>query len=78
MKNKISKQFLTTVIMVFFLLAFMGIYIFSSFYHSAVDYINEIGAANMKSETALIENYLAKSADVLWVTADTVNYILNP
>ena len=76
MKNKISKQFITTVIMVFFLLAFMVIYIFSSFYHSAVDHINEIGAANMKSETALIENYLAKSVDVLWVTADTVNYMM--
>ena len=62
--------------MVFFLLAFMVIYIFSSFYRSAVDHINEIGAANMKSETALIENYLAKSVDVLWVTADTVNYMM--
>lgn len=76
MKNKISKQFLTTVIMVFFLLAFMGIYIFSSFYRSAVDRIHELGVNSMKSETAMIENYLARSTDVLWVTADTVNYMM--
>ncbi|MDD6811542.1 MAG: response regulator [Lachnospiraceae bacterium] len=30
----------------------------------------------MKSEAAMIENYLNKSMDVLWVTADTVNYML--
>ncbi|MGN0407394.1 MAG: HD domain-containing phosphohydrolase [Bacteroides sp.] len=30
----------------------------------------------MKSEAAMIENYLNKSMDVLWVTADTVNYMM--
>ncbi|MDD6036533.1 MAG: response regulator [Lachnospiraceae bacterium] len=76
MKKTIIKQFLTTIIMVFFLLVFMVIYIFSSFYHSSVTKINELGVSNMKSEAAMIENYLIKGMDVLWVTADTVNYMM--
>lgn len=76
MKNKLSKQFLVTVIMVFFLLVFMTTYIFSSFYRSSVIRIEELGVSNMKSEASMIENYLNKSMDVLWVTADTVNYMI--
>ena len=76
MKNTIRKQFLTTIIMVFLLLVFMVIYMFSSFYHNSVANINEIGVSNMKSEAAMIENYLNKGMDVLWVTADTVNYMM--
>ena len=76
MKNTILKQFLTTIIMVFCLLVFMLTYIFSSFYHSSVINIEELGVSNMKSEAAMIENYLNKSMDVLWVTADTVNYMM--
>lgn len=76
MKNIITKQFLTTIMIVFFLLVFMVGGTFASFYRSSVANINEIGVSNMKSETALIENYLAKSIDVLWVTADTVNYMM--
>lgn len=76
MKNRIVKQFLTSIIIVFFLLVFMVIYIFSSFYHSSIKNINELGVSNLKSEAALIENYLMKSIDVLRVTADTVNYMM--
>lgn len=77
MKNKITKQFMTTIIIVFFLLVFMVIYIFSSFYRSSIRYINDLGVSNLKSESAMIENYLAKSIDVLRVTADTVNYMMD-
>ena len=62
--------------MVFCLLVFMVTYIFSSFYRSSVSNIEELGVSNMKSEAAMIENYLNKSMDVLWVTADTVNYMM--
>lgn len=68
---------MTTIIIVFFLLVFMVIYIFSSFYRSSIRYINDLGVSNLKSESAMIENYLAKSIDVLRVTADTVNYMMN-
>lgn len=76
MKNKVLKQFLTTIIMVFCLLVFMVTYIFSSFYHSSVTQIEELGVSNTKREAAMIENYLNKSMDVLWVTADTVNFMM--
>lgn len=76
MKNTISKQFLITIILVFCLLVSMLTYIFSSFYYSSVRNIEELGVSNMKSEAAMIENYLNKSMDVLWVTADTVNYMM--
>ena len=39
--------------------------------------IEELGVSNMKSEAAMIENYLNKSMDVLWVTADTVNFMIS-
>lgn len=76
MKNSISKQFFITIITVFCLFVFMVTYIFSSFYHSSAIRIEELGVSNMKSEAAMIENYLNKSMDVLWVTADTVNYMM--
>ncbi|MGN0507055.1 MAG: HD domain-containing phosphohydrolase [Lachnospiraceae bacterium] len=48
MKNKFSKQFIITIIMVFSLLGFMVVYIFSSFYRSSVNDINELGVSNTK------------------------------
>lgn len=77
MKNTVKKQFLATIIIVFCLLVFMISYIFYSFYRTSVASINELGISNMKSEAAMIENYLNKSMDVLWVTADTVNYMMD-
>ena len=77
MKNTISKQFIFTIMLVFCLLVFMVTYIFTSFYRSSVINIEELGVSNMKNEAAIIENYLNKSMDVLWVTADTVNYMMD-
>lgn len=76
MKNKITKQYLSTIILVFLLLFFMVFYISSTFYRASVENINELGVKNMKSEAAMIETYMTKSADVLWVTADVVNYMI--
>ena len=76
-KDNVTRQFLLTIIIVFCLLVFMITYIFSSFYKSSVKDIEELGASNLQSEAAMIENYLNKSMDVLWVTADTVNYMMD-
>ena len=65
MKNKITRQYVSSIILVFLLLFSMVVYIFSSFYRSSVERINELGVKNMRSEAAMIENYLAKSADIL-------------
>ena len=61
MKNTVTKQFLLTIAIIFGLLFFMVVYIFSSFYTSSVKDIEELGVSNMKSEAAMIENYLNKS-----------------
>ena len=76
-KDNVTRQFLLTIIIVFCLLVFMIAYIFSSFYKSSVKDIEELGVSNLQSEAAMIENYLNKSMDVLWVTADTVNYMMD-
>ena len=76
MRDKIAKQYLLTIILVFLLLFIMLVYIFSSFYRTSVSNIRELGVKNIKSEAALIETYMTKSMDVLWATADTVNYLM--
>ena len=77
MKDTVLKQFLTTIIVVFLLLVFVATYIFTSFYRSSERNIEELGESSMKTEAAMIESYLNKSMDVLWVTADTVNYMMD-
>lgn len=76
MRDKITKQYLLTIILVFLLLFIMLVYIFSSFYRTSVSNIRELGVKNIKSEAAMIETYMTKSMDVLWATADTVNYLM--
>lgn len=76
MRDKIAKQYLFTIILVFLLLFIMLVYIFSSFYRTSVSNIRELGVKNIKSEAAMIETYMTKSMDVLWATADTVNYLM--
>lgn len=76
MRDKIAKQYLLTIILVFLLLFIMLVYIFSSFYRTSVSNIRELGVKNIKSEAAMIETYMTKSMDVLWATADTVNYLM--
>ena len=49
MKNTVIKQFLLTIAIIFCLLFFMVVYIFSSFYTSSVKDIEELGVSNMKS-----------------------------
>ena len=76
MNHSILKQFLISIIGVFFLLLFMIAYLFSSFYRTSVERIEELGVSNMKREASMIQSYLNRSRDVLWVTADSVNYML--
>ena len=76
MRDKIAKQYLLTIILVFLLLFIMLVYIFSSFYRTSVSNIRELGVKNIKSEATMIETYMTKSMDVLWATADTVNYLM--
>lgn len=76
MKNTVARQFLGTILIVFVALVTMLSYTFWSFYKNSVTQIYNIGLSNLESESLRIENYLNKSTHVLWVTADTVNYMM--
>lgn len=76
MKNSIQKQFILTIVSIFVMLASMVIYTLISFYNSSVERIEEIGKQSLISESVQIENYLNRGMDILWVTADTVNNML--
>jgi putative nucleotidyltransferase with HDIG domain len=76
MKNNIKREFLFTIITIFVMLVLMLTYTFYKFYHNSVERINEIGETNLQNESTQIENYLNKGMDVMWVTADTVEYMI--
>ncbi|MBQ6554715.1 MAG: response regulator [Firmicutes bacterium] len=76
MKNAIARRLLTTVILIFVLMSLMTVYIVSSFYKSSVNNIMELGESNMNSQASMIEQYINKGMDVLWVTADTVDHMI--
>lgn len=76
MKDSILRKFIYTILVVFVMLSVMMTYIFYNFYKSSVESINDLGISNLKLESALIDNYLNKGMDVLWVTADTVDFML--
>jgi putative nucleotidyltransferase with HDIG domain len=76
MKSNIRKEFLFTVTTIFIMLVLMMSYTFYSFYENSVERINEIGETNLQSECAQIESYLNKGMDVMWVTADTVECMI--
>ncbi|MBR1598940.1 MAG: response regulator [Lachnospiraceae bacterium] len=76
LNNNVIKRLITAILLIFVLMALMLVYIFTSFYRSSVNNIMELGVSNMNSQATMIENYINKDRDVLLVTADTVNYML--
>ena len=76
LNNTVIKRLVTTILSIFVLMSLMLVYIFTSFYRSAVDNIMELGVSNMNSQATMIENYINKGWDILVITADTVNYML--
>lgn len=72
-----GRQFVKTVIAVFLLMAAMIIFTFRSFYLQSKENIEALGQFNLEVETTMIQNYLNKGLDVLWVTADTVDNMIN-
>ena len=76
LNNTVIKRLVTTILLIFVLMSLMLVYIFTSFYRSSVDNIMELGVSNMNSQATMIENYINKGWDILVITADTVNYML--
>ena len=76
MKNTVTKQFLTTIILIFVLLTAMLCFIFTSFYKSSVTGINNLGISKLDSEASMVEDYINRGRGILQVTADTVENMM--
>lgn len=76
MKNMATKQFVVTVLLIFVLQGVILSYIYVSFYSSSVAGIKNLGVSNLKSQATMIENYLNKGRDVMWLAAESANFML--
>ena len=77
LRKKGRKQLLLTMLLVFLFLAFMSIYNMVTYYRAAVASIEALGESSLAYESAKIESYVQKGRDVLCVTADTVDFMLD-
>ena len=75
-KSTTTKHFLATIILIFLLLAFLLAVIFGSFYRFGSTDIKELGVSNMKSQAAMVENYLNRGNNVLWFAAESVEHMM--
>ncbi|MCR4684857.1 MAG: response regulator [Lachnospiraceae bacterium] len=76
MKRTFLKTFFIAIILIFVLQAFMLFYLFGSFYKTAAEDVKSLGESNLEGQTAMIENYLNKGEDVLWLAADSAEFLL--
>ncbi|MBR6452458.1 MAG: HD-GYP domain protein, partial [Lachnospiraceae bacterium] len=76
MRKTFIRQFLITMIVIFVLQALMLTYLFTSFYRSAAQDVKALGENNLKSQAAMIETYLNKGSDVLYIVADTAEHMI--
>ena len=77
LRKKGRKQFLLTMLLVFLFLAFMSIFNMVTYYRASVASVEALGESSLAYESAKIESYVQKGRDVLCVTADTVEFMLN-
>ncbi|MCR5106612.1 MAG: response regulator [Lachnospiraceae bacterium] len=77
MKDSSSKQFITSVVLIFILLSLMLTMIFRSFYKTSAMEVRDLGVSNLKSQAAQIGRYLDKGDNVLWFAAGSVEYLLS-
>ena len=75
MTKRITKQFLGTVSLILALQIIVLYYVFSSFYQSSVKDVKALGISNMKSQATMIENYLDNGRDVMWLAAESVDFM---
>ncbi len=76
MKNSIKKQFMLTLLVIMLLQTVMLAFFLSSFYKNTVKDIRDLGVSNMKSQAAMVENYMFKSSNALSLASQTVELML--
>ena len=75
-KSTGTRQFLIAIILIFLLQAIMLTVIFGSFYSIGANDIKELGVSNMKSQAAMVENYMNRGSNVLWFAAESVEHLM--
>ncbi|MBQ7558340.1 MAG: HD domain-containing protein [Lachnospiraceae bacterium] len=76
MRNSIKKQFMLTLLVIMLLQTVMLAFFLSSFYKSTVKDIRDLGVSNMKSQAAMVENYMFRSSNALSLASRTVELML--
>lgn len=76
MRNSIKKQFMLTLLVIMLLQTVMLAFFLSSFYKSTVKDIRDLGVSNMKSQAAMVENYMFRSSNALSLASQTVELML--
>ncbi|MBO4637245.1 MAG: response regulator [Clostridiales bacterium] len=71
------KSLVITLGVTFILMLLLVIYTTRSIYKTSFSYVHEIGEDKTSAITAELENYLEKASSVMWVTADTVDHMVN-
>lgn len=79
-EEAMNKNYKRTIVLIitgiFALMLAMMIYTFQSFSSRSISDIEALGESNLYNESARIENYIQTGLNTLWVTADTVNYMM--
>lgn len=74
--NRNQKTLVTTLVATFILMALLVTYTTRLMYKSSYSYIYELGNDKTAAITADLENYLETARSVLWVAAETVDYMI--
>lgn len=71
-----KRQFIAVMCIVGVLLVAMVSYTFVAFYETSRDNIQSLGESNLAYESEGIENYIQRGKDVVWITGDSVESMI--
>ncbi|MBO4346184.1 MAG: hypothetical protein J5840_00950, partial [Lachnospiraceae bacterium] len=74
--GKNTVNFILPLVTTFILLVLVIIYTSRLFYRISVSGTYEAGKDKIQGVTAILENYIDTAEGILWVTADTVDYMV--
>lgn len=77
MRSNYSRFFLVMIVLIFIALAGLAIYNLRTYRADAVSNAEALAERSLDYEATKVESYLQKGLDVLWVTADTVNFMMD-
>ena len=75
-KSKLIQQFIIPILLILLFQVVILSVIFVSFYRNEAAEIKKLGLSNLLSQSTMIENYVDNGKDVIWLAADTVDFML--